>query len=189
MTCLTSSLSLSLSSSDSAKLCSSDLASQTPSATFDDYYKDFPTPNSEDLAAPSSDNEYVLDSAEFEGAPSIGSCKSYPERKGHPEMTEQNEEQPQKTRKRLRMIDEDADGVRIKVIPGFKKQFRARVAETRQLQDDFYIPNRAQLMLNFLKKHGDRVVQETRGSKHRFSSTLELVQYVLKKNSGTSSGC
>ena len=76
-----------------------------------------------------------------------------------------------------------------KVIPDFKKQFRARMAATQQLQDDFYIPNRAQLMLNFLKKHGDRVGQETRGPRHCFSSTLQLVQYVLKKNSGTSSGC
>ena len=42
-------------------------------------------------------------------------------------MTEQTEEQPQKTKKRLRMLDEDADGVR-----------------TQQLQDDFYVPNRAQ---------------------------------------------
>ena len=38
-------------------------------------------------------------------------------------------------------------------------------------------------MLSFLKKHGDRVVQETRGPKRRFSSTLQLVQHVLKKNS------
>ena len=178
-----------MSSPDSAKLCSSDLESQTLSVTFDGDYKDFPTPNSEDLAPPSSDNECVLDSAEFDGASSIGSCKSLPEPKGHPEMTKQPEEQPQKTRKRLRMLDEDADGVRIKVIPDFKKQFRARMAATQQLQDDFYIPNRAQLMLNFLKKHGDRVVQETRGPRHRFSSTLQLVQYVLKKNSGTSSCC
>ena len=101
-------------------------------------------------------------------------------------MTKQPEEQPQKTKKRLRMLDEDADGVRVKVIPDFRKQFRARMTATQQLQDDFYIPNRAQLMLNFLKKHGD--VQETRGPKRRFSSTLQLVQHVLKKNSATSSG-
>ena len=170
-----------MSSPDSAKLCSSDLESQTLSVTFDGDYKDFPTPNSEDLAPPSSDNECVLDSAEFDGASSIGSCKSHPERKGHPEMTKQPEEQPQKTKKRLRMLDEDADGVRVKVIPDFRKQFRARMTATQQLQHDFYIPNRAQLMLNFLMKHGDRVVQETRGPKRRFFSTLQLVQHVLKK--------
>ena len=177
-----------MSSPDSAKICSSDLESQPQSVTFDDDYKDFPTPNSEDLAPPSSDNECVLDSAEFGSASSIGSCKSHPEHKGRPEMTEKTEEQPQKTKKRLRMLDEDGDGVRIKVIPDFRKQFRARMTATQQLQDDFYIPNRAQLMLNFLKKHGDRVAQETRGPKRRFSSTLQLVQRVLKKNSATSSG-
>ena len=89
-------------------------------------YKDFPAPNSDDLAPPSSDNECVLDS-DFGSASSIGSCKSHPEHKGLPEMTEQTEEQPQKTKKRLRMLDEDAAGVR-----------------TQQLQDDFYVPNRAQ---------------------------------------------
>ena len=177
-----------MSSPDSAELYSSDLESQTLSVTFDDDYKDFPTPNSEDLAPPSSDNGCVLDSAEFDGASSIGPSKSLPEREGHSEMTKQPEEQPQKTRKRLRMLDEDGDGVRIKVIPDLRKQFRARMTATQQLQDDFYIPNRAQLMLNFLKKHGDRVVQETRGRKRRFSSTLQLVQHVLKKNSATSSG-
>ena len=133
------------------------------------------------------DNECVLDS-DFGSASSIGSCKSHPEHKGLPEMTEQTEEQPQKTKKRLRMLDEDADGVRIKVIPDFRKQLRARMTATQQLQDDFYIPNRAQLMLNFLKKHGDRVVQETRGPKRRFFSTLQLVLHVLNKNSATSSG-
>ena len=119
-----------LSSPDSAKICSSDLESQPQSVTFDDDYKDFPTPNSEDLAPPSSDNQCVLDSDEFGSASSIGSCKSQPEHKGRPEMTEQTEEQPQKTKKRLRMLDEDADGVRIKVIPDFRKQFRARMTAT-----------------------------------------------------------
>ena len=177
-----------MSNPDSAELYSSDLESQTISATFDDDYKDFPTPNSEDFAPPSSDNECVLDSAEFDGASSIGLSESLPERKGRSDVTKQSEEQLQKTRKRLRMLDEDADGVWIKVIPDFRKQFRARMTATQQLQDDFYIPNRAQLMLDFLKKHGDRVVQETRGPKRRFSSTLQLVQHVLKKNSASSSG-
>ena len=177
-----------MSNPDSAELYSSDLESQTVSATFDDEYKDFPTPNSEDFAPPSSDNECVLDSAEFDRASSIGLSESLPERKDRSDVTKQSEEQPQKTRKRLRMLDEDADGVRLKVIPYFRKQFRARMTATQQLQDDFYIPNRAQLMLDFLKKHGDRVVQETRGPKRRFSSTLQLVQHVLKKNSASSSG-
>ena len=178
-----------MSSPDSAKLCSSsDLESQTLSTIFDDYYKVFLIPNSEGLVSPNSDNEYALDSAEFDGVSNIGSCKSYEENKGHPEMTELTEEQSQKTKKCLRMLDEEADGLRIKMIPDFKNQFRARMIATQQLQDDFYIPNRAQLMLNFLKQHGDRVVQEIRGPKYRFSNTLQLVQYLLKKNSGTSPG-
>ena len=49
------------------------------------------------------------------------------------------------------------------------------------LEDDFYLPNRAQLMLDFLQKHGDRVVKETPGPKKRFRSTLKLAQHVLQK--------
>ena len=52
---------------------------------------------------------------------------------------------------------------------------------TKVLEDDFYVPNRAQLMLDFLQKHGDRVVKETPGPKKRFRSTLKLVQHVLHK--------
>ena len=48
-------------------------------------------------------------------------------------------------------------------------------------EDDFYVPNRAQLMIDFLQKHGDRVVKETPGPKKRFRSTLKLVQHVLHK--------
>ena len=40
-------------------------------------------------------------------------------------------------------------------------------------EDDFYVPNRAQLMIDFLQKHGDRVVKETPGPKKRFRSTLK----------------
>ena len=36
-------------------------------------------------------------------------------------------------------------------------------------------------MLEFLQKHGDRVVKETSGPKKHFRSTLKLVQYVLQK--------
>ena len=43
---------------------------------------------------------------------------------------------------------------------------------TKVLNDDFYVPNRAQLMLNFLQKHGDRIVQETPGPKRRFPIRL-----------------
>ena len=77
------------------------------------------------------------------------------------------------------MMDEDSDGVRIKVIPCVKEHFRP----TKVWEDDFYMPNRAQRMLNFLQKHGDRVVKETSGPKKRFPSTLKLVQHVLQKSS------
>ena len=60
-------------------------------------------------------------------------------------------------------------------------QFRRRMQQTRTLCDDFFIPNRAQLMLDFLKKHGDSLVKEKPGPKKSFSSTLKLVQYVLKR--------
>ena len=79
------------------------------------------------------------------------------------------------------MMDEDSDGVRLKIIPCVKEQFRRRMETTKVLEDDLYVPNRAQLMLDFLTKHGDRVVKETPGPKKRFRGTLTLVQHVLHK--------
>ena len=79
------------------------------------------------------------------------------------------------------MMDEDSDGVRIKIIPCAKEQFRRRMEATKMLEDDFYLPKRAQLMLDFLQKHGVRVVKETPGPKKRFRSTLKLIQHVLQK--------
>ena len=70
------------------------------------------------------------------------------------------EPQPKpKSRRRLRMTDEDENGVRVKVIPCSKEQLRRRLQQTNRLGDDFFMPNRAQLMLDFLKKHGDRLVK------------------------------
>ena len=89
---------------------------------------------------------------------------------------------PSKKRK-LRMMDEDSDGVRVKIIPCVKQQFRRRMEATKALTDDFYVPSRAQLMLSFLQKHGDRIVQETPGPKRRFPNTLQLVQHALQKSS------
>ena len=79
------------------------------------------------------------------------------------------------------MIDEDKDGVRIKVVPSFKQKFRRQMQQTNRLQDDFFLPNRAQLVLNSLKKHGDQLVKEKPGPKKRFASTLRLVQHALKQ--------
>ncbi len=39
----------------------------------------------------------------------------------------------------------------------------------------------SQLVLNFLKKHGDHLVKEKPGPTKRFASTLQLVQHVLKQ--------
>ena len=80
-------------------------------------------------------------------------------------------------------MDEDSDGVRIKIIPCVKQQFRRRMEATKVLDDGFYVPNRAQLMLSFLQKHGDRIVQEAPGPKRRFPNTLQLVQHALQKSS------
>ena len=88
---------------------------------------------------------------------------------------------PIRQKRRLRMIDEDNDGVRIKVISSYKQTFRRQMLQTNQLQDDFFLPNRAQLALNFLKKHGDHLVKEKTGPTKRFASTLQLVQHVLKQ--------
>ena len=73
------------------------------------------------------------------------------------------------------------------VIPCPKKQFEQRMAETKVLGDDFYIPNRAQLMLNFLQKHGDRLVKEKPGPRKRFSSTRKLVHHAMKQSATGSS--
>ena len=66
-------------------------------------------------------------------------------------------------KRRLRMMDEHADGVRIKILPCPKEQLRRRLRETQVLGDDFYVPNRAQLMLKFLQQHGDRLTKEKPG--------------------------
>ena len=60
-----------------------------------------------------------------------------------------------------------------------KKVFLRRLHATKDLNDDFYIPNRAQLILDFLRKHGDRLVKERSGPKQSFPNTLALVQHVM----------
>ena len=86
-------------------------------------------------------------------------------------------------KRRLRMMDEDLNGVRVKIIPCVKQQFRRHMEATKALNDDFYVPNRAQLMLSFLQKHGDCIVQETPGPRKRFPKMLQLVQHALQKSS------
>ena len=157
---------------DSADICSSDYAC-----------------NSEDLQA-SGKSEKVddldPDSAELLNSSSQEFGPSSPA--GTDSKTEKcqgrtSTEEPSKKRK-LRMMDDDSDGVRVKIVPCVKQQFRRNMEATRILDDDFYVPNRAQLMLKFLQKHGDRIVQETPGPRRRFPTTLQLVQHALQKPSG-----
>ena len=56
---------------------------------------------------------------------------------------------------------------------------RCFFADCMRPNDDFYIPNRAQLILDFLRKHGDRLVKERNGPKQSFPNTLALVQHVM----------
>ena len=86
--------------------------------------------------------------------------------------------QGQIRKRKFRMLDED-NGVRIKIIPCQKKLFQTRLTETHKLGDDFFIPNRAQLMLNFLKRHGNKLAKEKSGPTRRFPTTLALVQHAI----------
>ena len=102
-----------------------------------------PLPDSA-LAASDSDPDPLPDSA------SIASAFSSEDRstKCTPQESPNN---PIRQKRRLRMIDEDSDGVRIKVVPSYKQTFRLQMLQTNQLEDDFFLPNRAQLVLNFEK--------------------------------------
>ena len=51
---------------------------------------------------------------------------------------------------KLRMMDEDSDGVRIKIIPCAKEQFRRRIEATKVLEDDFSVPNQSTTHARFL---------------------------------------
>ena len=134
----------------------------------------------------SSDSELLPDSDQelLPDSDNIASASSNPSRAGSRNEASSKKEiecQPQRKR-RLRMIDEHEDGVRIKNIPSPKEQFRRRMQQTNVLGDDFFLPNRAQLILNFLHKHGDRLIEEKPGPKKRFKTTLQLVQHALKRS-------
>ena len=144
--------------------CSADISSyesdaEMCSCSVDDSKEFFesdldPLPDSP-LAASDSDPDPLPDSASFASA----DCSENRSKKRSPQELPKN---PIRQKRRLRMIDEDNDGVRIKVIPYYKQTFRRQMLQTNQLQDDFFLPNRAQLVLNFLKKHGDHLVKESR---------------------------
>ena len=162
-----------LRSSDCA--CSSSSFQQ--SAHFDD--------NSEDIQSTGSKGGDDPDSAELFNASDQDSCPPGSDNSAAHAVSCQGKTKAEisSKKRRLRMMDEDSGGVRIKIIPCVKQQFRQRIAATKDSDGDFYVPNRAQLMLNFLRKHGDRIVQETPGPKNCFPSTLKLEQHVLQKSS------
>ena len=73
-----------------------------------------------------------------------------------------------------------------------KQQFRRRMEATRVLNDDFYV--RAQLMLNFLQKHGDRIVHRKHlapgdASQTRFSWLSMLCRNLQESNFPSTEGC
>ena len=129
--------------------------------------------NSEDVPSANPEGGDDPDSAELSNGFDHVSCAS-----GSDDSVSQAEscqgETPIETsskKRRLRMMDEDSDGVRIKIIPCVEQQFRRRMEATKVLNDDFYVPNRAQLMLSFSQKHGGRIVLVPRNaSRVHFSS-------------------
>ena len=55
------------------------------------------------------------------------------------------------------------------IIKSCRKQvFLRRLQDTNDLDNNFFIPNRAKLILDFLKSHGDRMVKEKNGPKRSF---------------------
>ena len=106
-----------------------------------------------------SDHDLQPDSDSIEDVSSNRVCSQ-----SYVEPVRQLQPKP-KARHRLRMIDEDENGVRVKVTPCPKEQLRRRLQQTNRLGDDFFLPNRAQLMLDFLQIHGDRLVKEKHAPK------------------------
>ena len=124
-----------------------------------------------------SDQEIQLDSDSVENASSSRGCSQ-----SQVQPVRQLQPKP-KARRPVHMRDEVENGVRVKVIPCPKEQFRRRLQQTNRLRNDFFVPNRAQFMLDFLRKHGHRIVKEKHTPKRRFSTTLQLVQHALSSRS------
>ena len=81
-----------------------------------------------------SDQELQPDSDSVENASSSRGCSQ-----SQVEPVRQLQPKP-KARRRLRMIDDDENGVRVKVTPCPKEQFRRRLQHTNRLGDDFFVP-------------------------------------------------
>ena len=98
-----------------------------------------------------------------------------------------SQDPPQSSSKKRKFprLGENLDGSvkpRLIIKPCRKQMFLRRLRDTKDLDDDFYIPNRAKLILDFLRSHGDRMVKEKNGPKQSFPSTLSLVQHVLSRH-------
>ena len=78
-------------------------------------------------------------------------------------------------------MDEDSDGVRIKIIPCAKEQFRRRIEATKVLEDDFSVPNSAAHARFLAEARRSSGQGNTRTEEALFRSTLKLVQHVLHK--------
>ena len=107
-------------------------------------------------------------------------------------VAEPGQDQPQSVTKKRRFprLGENLDGskkFRFVVKSCRKKVFLRRLHATQDLGDDFYIPNRAKLILDLLRSHGDRMVRERNGPKQSFPSTLALVQHVMQSSAARSS--
>ena len=99
-----------------------------------------------------------------------------------PKHSGQSSEPPVRKKRRFARLGENLDGskkFRLIVKSCRKKVFLRRLHATKDLGDDFYIPHRAKLILDFLRQHGDRLVKERNGPKQSFPSTVTLVQHVM----------
>ena len=110
----------------------------------------------------------------------------------HPGQQVSRQEQlpPVAKKRRFSRLGENLDGsqkFRLIVKSCRKKVLLRRLQATKDLDDDFYIPDRAKLILDFLQNHGDRMVRERNGPRQSFSSTLTLVQHVMQSSVARSS--
>ena len=102
--------------------------------------------------------------------------------------TESCQEQVPPVTKKRRFSGWNLDGSKKFRLKSCRKEvFLRRLHATKDLDDDFYIPNRAKLVLDFLRNHGDRMVKERNGPRQSFSSTLALVQHVMQSSVARSS--
>ena len=81
-------------------------------------------------------------------------------------------------RRLFRSIFRGKDNI-LETVPCPCKQFTNQLAATRDLDDTFYIPRRAELILQILKRHGHHSFSTK--PRPRFRTALQLVQHVLSR--------